>query len=112
MHKCRDGVGSHWPAGIHPCFIPNLPHLSTPPRTPFIHHSGIRRARFRDSFEEPSYLVPGQTYRLEVDLNVTSNLFKAVRMSHAICTAAGRYSGRILVQRKCTWTCVSMASPI
>ena len=24
--------------------------------------------------------MPGQTYRLEVDLNVTSNLFKAVRM--------------------------------
>ncbi|GAX82516.1 hypothetical protein CEUSTIGMA_g9943.t1 [Chlamydomonas eustigma] len=39
--------------------------------------SGIRRARFRESYTDPSYLVPGQIYRIEVDLNVTSNLFKA-----------------------------------
>lgn len=44
-----------------------------------MHCSGIRRARFRDSYDEPSWLEPGQVYRIEFDLNVTSNLFKHVR---------------------------------
>jgi hypothetical protein len=36
---------------------------------------GIRRARYRDSFTEPTLVEPGKVYRYEIDLWVTSNLF-------------------------------------
>lgn len=37
---------------------------------------GIMRARFRDSFEEPELMEPGQVYEIEVDMWETGNLFK------------------------------------
>jgi uncharacterized protein len=37
---------------------------------------GIIRARFRESFSKPTLLEPSQSYRYEIDLWVTSNLFK------------------------------------
>ncbi len=37
---------------------------------------GILRIRFRDSFEKPELLVPGEIYRIRVDLWSTSNLFR------------------------------------
>jgi putative CocE/NonD family hydrolase len=37
---------------------------------------GIVRARYRDSQERPSRMVPGQVYRFSVDLWSTGNLFK------------------------------------
>jgi len=38
--------------------------------------SGIVRARFRESYEKPSLISPGRIYLYEIDLWVTSNLFK------------------------------------
>jgi putative CocE/NonD family hydrolase len=38
---------------------------------------GIRRARFRESVEQPSLIEPGQVYEYRVVLWETSNLFKA-----------------------------------
>jgi predicted acyl esterase len=38
---------------------------------------GILRTRYRESFIAPTPTVPGQLYRYEIDLWVTSNLFKA-----------------------------------
>jgi putative CocE/NonD family hydrolase len=38
---------------------------------------GILRARYRDSFERPALLEPGQVYRFEVDLRATAQTFKA-----------------------------------
>ncbi len=38
---------------------------------------GILRARYRESFSEPSLLSPGQIYELHLDLWATSNVFKA-----------------------------------
>ena len=38
---------------------------------------GIRRAKFRDSWETPSLLEPGRVYPLTIDLFPTSNLFAA-----------------------------------
>lgn len=38
---------------------------------------GIIRARYRDSFAQPSLLEPDEIYRYEIDLASTSNLFKA-----------------------------------
>jgi uncharacterized protein len=37
---------------------------------------GILRARFRDSWETPSLLTPGQPYKLKIDLWATSNVFR------------------------------------
>ena len=37
---------------------------------------GILRARYRDSWESPTLLEPGEVYRFEVDLWSTSNLFQ------------------------------------
>jgi putative CocE/NonD family hydrolase len=37
---------------------------------------GIQRAKFRDGFENPSLLVPGQVYHLRVEMRPLSNLFK------------------------------------
>lgn len=39
--------------------------------------SGILRCRYRDSWEEPSLMIPGQTYPIKVTALPTSNLFKA-----------------------------------
>ena len=36
---------------------------------------GILRARYRESFEHPKLMVPGEVYRFEVDLWATSNVF-------------------------------------
>ena len=36
---------------------------------------GILRARYRDGFERQSMMVPGERYRLEIDLVATSNVF-------------------------------------
>jgi hypothetical protein len=38
---------------------------------------GIIRARYRDSQEKPTLMVPGQVYKVTVDLWSTSNLFRA-----------------------------------
>lgn len=38
---------------------------------------GIIRARYRESFERPTPIEPGKIHRYEIDLWVTSNLFKA-----------------------------------
>lgn len=38
---------------------------------------GIARARYRDSYLQPRLLEPGKTYSVEVELQPTSNLFKA-----------------------------------
>ncbi|MDP6355271.1 MAG: CocE/NonD family hydrolase [Planctomycetota bacterium] len=37
---------------------------------------GIQRAKFRDGFESPLFLVPGQVYQLRVEMRPLSNLFK------------------------------------
>ena len=37
---------------------------------------GIRRARYRESSTQPTLIEPGKTYRYEIDLWVTSNLFQ------------------------------------
>ena len=37
---------------------------------------GIIRARYRDSAEKPSWLIPGQAYKFSLDLWSTSNLFR------------------------------------
>jgi hypothetical protein len=39
--------------------------------------NGVLRARFRDLPEEPSFLEPGEVYRLEVDMWATANRFAA-----------------------------------
>jgi uncharacterized protein len=36
---------------------------------------GILRARYRDSWEEPSPMVPSQTYTLTIELSPTRNLY-------------------------------------
>ncbi len=38
---------------------------------------GILRLRYRDSFEKPELMKPGQIYRVTVDLWATANVFKA-----------------------------------
>ncbi|MBT3346765.1 MAG: CocE/NonD family hydrolase, partial [Gemmatimonadetes bacterium] len=38
---------------------------------------GIVRASFRESDTDPSPIIPGQVYRYEIDVGVTSNLFHA-----------------------------------
>lgn len=38
---------------------------------------GIVRCRFRDGFDEPKLMEPGQTYRLKIEMMPTSNLFRA-----------------------------------
>jgi putative CocE/NonD family hydrolase len=38
--------------------------------------AGMVRARFRDSFTKPSFLQEGTIYRFEINVGVTSNLFK------------------------------------
>ena len=38
---------------------------------------GIIRARYRDSFTEPTLLEPGRVYEYEIDLAVTGNVFRA-----------------------------------
>jgi uncharacterized protein len=38
---------------------------------------GILRCRYRDSWEKPSLMTPGQVYRIRVEAFPTSNLFKA-----------------------------------
>jgi putative CocE/NonD family hydrolase len=37
---------------------------------------GIVRARYRDSFDEPSLIEPGNAYEFTIQVNPTSNLFK------------------------------------
>ncbi|MCY3764802.1 MAG: CocE/NonD family hydrolase [Gemmatimonadetes bacterium] len=38
---------------------------------------GILRARYRDSFERPRPMEPGNVYRIEIDMQPAANLFKA-----------------------------------
>lgn len=38
---------------------------------------GILRARYRDSFDNPDLMEPGQVYRFEIDLGATAQVFKA-----------------------------------
>ena len=38
---------------------------------------GLRRARFRNSIEEPTLIEPGTVYQYRIDLWETSNLFKS-----------------------------------
>ena len=38
---------------------------------------GILRARYRDSFSQPTLMHPGQVYRFEVDLRATAQVFQA-----------------------------------
>ena len=42
---------------------------------------GLRRARFKDSIEEPVLIEPGRAYQYEIDLWETSNVFK---MGHCL----------------------------
>lgn len=37
--------------------------------------SGITRARYRDGFDRPVWMQPGQVYRVRINLHVTSNYF-------------------------------------
>lgn len=49
---------------------------------------GILRCRYRDSWETPSLMTPGQVYRIRVSAFPTSNLFKAghrIRLDVASC---------------------------
>ena len=39
--------------------------------------NGIMRARYRDSWEKPSTMIPGDTYQLSIETFPTGNLFKA-----------------------------------
>jgi putative CocE/NonD family hydrolase len=39
--------------------------------------SGVLRARYRDSFEFPELMVPGQIYQFTVDMSSTAQVFKA-----------------------------------
>ena len=48
-----------------------------PDRKAIILTEGILRARFRNSIEKEDFLVPGTVYEFDLDLWVTSNLFKA-----------------------------------
>ncbi len=41
---------------------------------------GILRARYRDSQEKPAFMVPGQIYKLAIDLWSTSNVFRQGHM--------------------------------
>lgn len=38
---------------------------------------GILRVRYRDGFEKPELMTPGEVYRLEIDLVATANVFRA-----------------------------------
>ena len=38
---------------------------------------GILRARYRDGFDKPKMLTPGEIYCIEVDLVATANVFAA-----------------------------------
>ena len=38
--------------------------------------AGVLRARYRNSFEEPELMSPGEIYKFEVDLGATANVFK------------------------------------
>ena len=38
---------------------------------------GLRRARFRDSIENPTLIEPGRVYQYTIDMWETSNLFRA-----------------------------------
>jgi uncharacterized protein len=38
---------------------------------------GILRARYRDSFAQPTLMQPGQVYRFEIDLQATAQVFQA-----------------------------------
>lgn len=38
---------------------------------------GIIRCRYRDSFEEPEFMIAGTIYRVEIELPATANLFRA-----------------------------------
>ena len=38
---------------------------------------GLRRARFRESIEEPTLIEPGSVYKYSIDMWETSNVFKA-----------------------------------
>jgi uncharacterized protein len=38
---------------------------------------GILRCRYRDSWERPEFMTPGQVYEIEIEPYATCNLFKA-----------------------------------
>ena len=42
---------------------------------------GILRARYRESLEHPKPMTAGQVYRLTIDAGVTSNVFRAGRLT-------------------------------
>lgn len=46
-----------------------------PDGTAFNLQEGIRRARYRDGYPAPVFMEPGGIYRVEVDLQATSNVF-------------------------------------
>src|SRR5262249_35825750 len=50
--------------------------------------NGVLRARYRNLQEEPAALIPGEIYRLEIDLWATANRFKAGhRLRVDVCSA-------------------------
>ena len=58
---------------------------------------GILRVRYRDSFEQPCPMEPDTVYRIEIDMQPSSNLFKAGhRIRLDICSSRGetRAKGR------------------
>ena len=46
-----------------------------PDGTAFNLQEGIKRARYRDGYRTPRFMEPGGVYRVEVDLQATSNVF-------------------------------------
>ena len=68
LHAATDGPDTDWTAklvDVSPAgYAKNL-------------CDGIIRARFRESFTEPTLLEPGRVYEYEIDLAVTGNVFRA-----------------------------------
>lgn len=49
---------------------------------------GILRARYRDGYERPQPLTPGEVYRYEIDLVATSNVFLAGHRIRVVITSS------------------------
>lgn len=49
---------------------------------------GVRRLRFRDSFEHPTFAEPGKVYEVQVDMAATSNLFRSGHRIRILVTSS------------------------
>jgi putative CocE/NonD family hydrolase len=62
---------------------------------------GIVRARYRDSFEKPEFMNPGQIYRFSIDLWATGNVFlPGHRLRLEISSSNFPRSNRNLIQER------------